>query len=265
MKHYYRIGEISKLYHIGPDSLRYYEELGILKPHRGANNYRMYHIHDLWRLNVIRDLRELGFSMEAIKNYLDNRTLSGTEDLLRHELELIEERMRSLELLKSNIQERLATIQEAREQKTDVIEELQLKPRHCYMIHSSYRLDDEMEPLIKQLLNKSGQKTYIIGNNRTGSIIPLQSALHQDYQNYTDVFILDKEGDDVIPGGLYLAVRYKGMSSQNARYIPLLFSYAQSHGLRLKGNVLELLWSDIHQSNDVNEFITELQVLCVRA
>ena len=35
MKHYYRIGEISRLYGVGPDSLRYYEELGILKPHRG--------------------------------------------------------------------------------------------------------------------------------------------------------------------------------------------------------------------------------------
>ena len=64
MKHYYRIGEISQLYNIGPDSLRYYEKLGILKPHRGENDYRLYHVHDLWRLNVIRDLRELGFSRE---------------------------------------------------------------------------------------------------------------------------------------------------------------------------------------------------------
>ena len=71
MKHYYRIGEIVELYGVGPDSLRYYEKLGILKPHRGENNYRMYHIHDLWRLNVIRDLRELGFSMAQIQEYLD--------------------------------------------------------------------------------------------------------------------------------------------------------------------------------------------------
>ena len=30
MKQFYKIGEISKLYQIGPDSLRYYEELGLL-------------------------------------------------------------------------------------------------------------------------------------------------------------------------------------------------------------------------------------------
>lgn len=35
MKQFYKIGEISKLYQIGPDSLRYYEELGLLNPTRG--------------------------------------------------------------------------------------------------------------------------------------------------------------------------------------------------------------------------------------
>ena len=103
MKHYYRIGEISRLYGVGPDSLRYYEELGILKPHRGENNYRMYHIHDLWRLNVIRDLRELGFSMAQIQDYLQNRTLSSTEELLTRELSVIQERVNKLEELKANI------------------------------------------------------------------------------------------------------------------------------------------------------------------
>ena len=67
MKEFFKIGEISKLYHIGADSLRYYEELGLLTPKRGENQYRQYSLHDLWRLNVIRDLRSLDFSMEQIK------------------------------------------------------------------------------------------------------------------------------------------------------------------------------------------------------
>ena len=33
MKTYYKINEISKLYNIGHDSLRYYEELGISSSH----------------------------------------------------------------------------------------------------------------------------------------------------------------------------------------------------------------------------------------
>ena len=45
MKEYYKIGEISKLYSIGTDSLGYYEEIGILKPKRDDNGYRMYSIN----------------------------------------------------------------------------------------------------------------------------------------------------------------------------------------------------------------------------
>lgn len=35
MKQFFKINEISKLYNIGPDSLRYYEKLGLLAPKRG--------------------------------------------------------------------------------------------------------------------------------------------------------------------------------------------------------------------------------------
>ena len=85
MKDYYKIGEISKLYGIGADSLRYYEELGILKPRRDENGYRLYNLKDIYKLNVIRDLRLLNFSMEQIKEYLDKQSLSNTLKLLHQE------------------------------------------------------------------------------------------------------------------------------------------------------------------------------------
>lgn len=265
MKHYYKIGEISKLYNIGTDSLRYYEELGILKPVRGENGYRMYHLHDLWRLNVIRDLRELGFPMEKIKDYLNSRSLSSTEQLLQEELSVIREKMQALESLRSNIEERLETIRDAMLQPLGVIEEEELPLRRCHTIHRGYREDMEMDMLMKQLVNKDKEKLYIIGNNRIGSVIPFESVLEGRFRHYTDVFIIDKNGPDVIKGGLYLSVSYSGDSAGNSTYIPLLLKYARENGLTPRGPVLELLWSDIHQSQDQQEHITELQILCVRS
>lgn len=78
MKKYYKIGEISKLYSISPDSLRYYEDLGILKPKRDVNGYRMYSINDIWTLNILRELRTIGFSMEQIKEHLLSYDLKST-------------------------------------------------------------------------------------------------------------------------------------------------------------------------------------------
>ena len=96
MKKYFKIGEIAKLYHIGTDSLRYYEKLGILTPKRSENDYRLYSLHDIWRLNVIRDLRNLDFSMEQIKDYLNNRSITSTESLFEQELSAIDNKLEEL-------------------------------------------------------------------------------------------------------------------------------------------------------------------------
>ena len=262
MKLYYRIGEIAKLYNIGTDSLRYYEKLGILNPKRDTNDYRMYHIHDLWRLNVIRDLRELGFSMEKIKDYLDNRSLFSTKCMLEEEFTRITQKIETLEELKANIEERLENIEEAMMQPFGMIEQKKIPIRKCHIIHKGYKEDVEMDLLIKQLLNKNQETLYLIGNNRIGSMIPLDKVKSGDYSYYTDVFIIDKSGSECLAGGTYLTVCYQGGYKQTEEYIPLLLAYAEEHDLVPAGPILELLWADIHLTEEQGEHITELQILC---
>ena len=198
MKEFFKIGEISKLYHIGPDSLRYYEELGILTPKRTENNYRIYSIHDLWRLNVIRDLRSLDFSMERIKEYLDHRSISSTEHLLKEELNIINDKIKTLEELRDNVETRLHTIREAVKQPIGVIEQKYLDTRFCHVIHSGYKTDEEMDMLIKKLLNKDENNLYIIGNNKIGSVLSLNSIILGQFRKYESVFIVDKHGKETI-------------------------------------------------------------------
>ena len=85
MKDYYKIGEISKIYGIGRDSLMYYEDIGILKPFRDKNGYRMYKLSDIWRLNLIKELRSLNFPMKKIKEYLDDRNIESTKEIFIEE------------------------------------------------------------------------------------------------------------------------------------------------------------------------------------
>ena len=89
MKTYYKIGDVAKLYGVKPDSIRYYEEIGIITPQRAENGYRMFSIYDMWKLNVIRDLRALGFSMKEIRDYMENRTTASTIKLLEQEIEIL--------------------------------------------------------------------------------------------------------------------------------------------------------------------------------
>ena len=66
---YFKIGELSKLYNIGVDSIRYYEQVGLLHPKRDPNNnYRLYTLEDIRKLTMIRELLALNMPLEQIKN-----------------------------------------------------------------------------------------------------------------------------------------------------------------------------------------------------
>ena len=82
MRDLYQIHELAKLFGLHPDTLRYYEEKGLLHPERRENGYRVYHIQDICALNIIRAQRELGVPVEEIGAYLEERLdeLAASED-----------------------------------------------------------------------------------------------------------------------------------------------------------------------------------------
>jgi DNA-binding transcriptional MerR regulator len=69
----WRIGEVAKLTGVTTRALRYWEELGLLRPaSRTDGGERLYTPADLRRVTRIRDLQELlGFSLEEVKAVLN--------------------------------------------------------------------------------------------------------------------------------------------------------------------------------------------------
>ena len=259
MKEFFRIGEISRLYHVGVDSLRYYEQIGLISPRRSESGYRLYSRKDIWRLNVIRDLRALGFPTEAIKDYLDFQNTDTALRMLRQEQQAIEEKLAALQKLRRNVEKRMETIRIARALPVGEITLKELPDRRCYLTDRGYSTDEEMDLLIKELLNETADDPAIIGSNRIGSFLAPDET---GALRYPSVFSLDESGDHVIPGGPYLCVVYQGDYSQSAGWVRRLRDRAAELGLTVRGRVLELLWIDIHTSRDVNEHLTELQLPC---
>ncbi|MFX3633159.1 MAG: MerR family transcriptional regulator [Candidatus Pristimantibacillus sp.] len=67
----YTIGQLSKKTNISIRTLRYYDELGLLKPARVADSgYRYYSYEELRLLQHITALKELGFTLASIKELL---------------------------------------------------------------------------------------------------------------------------------------------------------------------------------------------------
>ncbi len=65
------IGALSKRTGVNVETIRFYERVGILpKPPRSAGNHRIYSQELLMRLGFVRRSRELGFSLDDVRDLL---------------------------------------------------------------------------------------------------------------------------------------------------------------------------------------------------
>ncbi|WP_413290620.1 MerR family transcriptional regulator [Bdellovibrio sp. HCB337] len=64
--------------------IRHYEDLGLIQPQRGDNNYRDYSEVDINRLQCVKALRSIGFGLEDIGHILKRE---NTEEVLRKHLQ----------------------------------------------------------------------------------------------------------------------------------------------------------------------------------
>ncbi len=68
----YAIGDLARQTGVKVPTIRYYEEMGLIDvPERSAGNQRRYTQAELQRLSFIRHSRELGFSIEDIRELLN--------------------------------------------------------------------------------------------------------------------------------------------------------------------------------------------------
>ncbi len=65
------IGDVAERAGLPPKTIRYYEEIGLVRPLRSENGYRTFRESDLHKLTFLGRARALGFSIE------DCRTLLG--------------------------------------------------------------------------------------------------------------------------------------------------------------------------------------------
>ncbi len=264
MKDYYKISEISQLYGIGVDSLRYYEKLGILKPRRDTNRYRLYSLKDLYKLNMIRDLRTLDFSMQQIKDYLEGQSVENTLQMLYCEREMLKGRLEELRLKEERLVERISTLQTAQQIEVGVIVRKTIPRRFCVRINERITRDEEMDFAIKKLHKKYEGKIKELGNLDIGAFLSMEE-INQGISNvYNSVFFIlgeeTVEHDFELPEGEYLSCFYRGSYEQNGPLIRQLLEYANKQEMRVLGTPFEIYVIDNRDTAREEEFLTEIQV-----
>lgn len=104
------IGQLARASGCKVQTIRYYEQIGLLpEPRRTAGNQRLYRQADLERLQFIRHGRELGFSLDAIRELLalaehPRQPCEAADRIAREHLREVESRLNRLQSLKSELE-----------------------------------------------------------------------------------------------------------------------------------------------------------------
>jgi MerR family transcriptional regulator, copper efflux regulator len=131
------IGQASKASGVSSKMIRYYEQIGLIRPAlRTASSYRTYGDNDIHTLRFVRRARDLGFSVEQIKELLA----------------LWRDRSRASSDVKTVALEHVAEL----ERKIAAIQEMTKTLKH---LASHCHGDDRPEcPIIEEIANGSGKE-----------------------------------------------------------------------------------------------------------
>jgi len=107
-----QVGELAKRTGLTIRTLHHYDEIGLVKPSRhGESGYRLYTALDLARLQQVLSLRQLGFSLEEVRDCLDRPEFSAKDLIQRHiqclreQISLQQELCHRLEAIRHHVQD----------------------------------------------------------------------------------------------------------------------------------------------------------------
>jgi DNA-binding transcriptional MerR regulator len=104
----YTIQKLASLAGVSTRTLRYYDEIGILKPARiNSSGYRIYGQEEVNTLQQILFYRELGVGLDSIKEIVTAPTFDGAKALREHREKLLEKK-EQLDLLIANVDKTIA-------------------------------------------------------------------------------------------------------------------------------------------------------------
>lgn len=267
MKELFTIGEVAELFQLNIRTLRYYDEIGLLKPEEinEQTGYRYYSTKQFERLNSIKYLRTLNMPLEKIRQFFENKDARTMKQILEEQLAETKKQLDALLNMERKLQRRLEQLNYAMSAPLAIVQEKKLQERQVAFLRKTIRQGEDLEYPIRELERMNHlQPAMFLG--KVGVSIGKEDLERQRYSQFSGIFVFLEQEDlfqgeqRVLPGGDYLAVLYSGTHQDSARYYDELLAYMRSRGYELNGDSVEITWIDAGFTNDLSQYVTELQI-----
>lgn len=272
----YKIGEISKMFGLSVQALRYYEREGLLIPKTKSSEsgYRYYTWDQFEKLRLIIYLKGLGLSLKEIKHQLDKQQGKEYIELLESYSAGISERIKSDMMVKQYLDQKIASMKLANDSPQNITlftryEELKVLKYDC--VASSFH-DSELAVIefirkysLKSGINRVGQM-FSPGNleNKEGQTVC--SGLFVTEEMFTEkTLAYAKDMITTIPGGMYAVMYYRKPTEESLPYIYQLLDEIGRNSYTLSGNIYRMILSDVGRTrSDEDGYLACIRVLVER-
>lgn len=267
MKDKFLIGELSKIFNISTDTLRYYDKIGLLKPEYDANNrYRYYNLDKFFILSRILFLKSLDISLEDIKSYFKNQSTNRLLDLLKEEEINIDEKIQHLTNLKSKITSKIQLIEGANDQ-LDKIEVKHVPKRlGAFITIKDINNQGEIKHSFKNFENHFKSSSWLIEGQIYTSITK-DDMLSSNFErfNYFVEILSDKiDADDLciktIPANNCACIVFTGAYNNFDYYYEKLIIWIKDNNFIITGDSIEKNIVDYGFTSSEDEYISEIQI-----
>lgn len=267
MKDLFTIGEMHKLFAVPVRTLRFYDEIGLLRPERvdPRTGYRYYSAGQFERLNTIKYLRALGVSLERIRGFFENRDTDVVERLLQEQLADTRRRLDELQRIERRIGRRLDDLRRARTAETGVVLQKTLPARAIAFLRQEIPRGGDLETPLAELQSHIRQDAAVF-LGKVGVSIARERLYARQFDRYTGIFLFvepeEQYGGPVLhlPAGEWLTVCYRGTHAHSAPSYELLLDEAARRGFELAEDSVEVTHIDAGFTSDETQYLTELQV-----
>ena len=156
----FKIGEFSKLNRVTVKTLRHYEEIGLLIPAEidEWTGYRYYHVGQFQQMSDIIYLKRLGFSLEEIRDLLENGKQIPSLPLIETKLSHCAEEQKQLQWRHNELSKLAKSLQ-----KQEAMEKVIIKSLPAIIVASHRRIISGYQELFHLCPNVIGPEMYRLG------------------------------------------------------------------------------------------------------
>lgn len=162
------IGQMSKLNGVPIKTLRYYDEIGLFRPHEvdPSTGYRYYTLEQIKKLDLILYLKNIGIPLKEIKENMTNNTLDQFVGMLQKYKNETEKRIIELQHIQSQLSKKMNELSGAQtngQAPKPFIKNM--SSRKVIQINTPLQNNQEIEPYLRKIKNSTQSAVQIVIGN----------------------------------------------------------------------------------------------------